>query len=57
MDPENLTCGVPQGSIVGPLLFLLYVNGMSKVAKCDLFLYAGDTCFIFQLENAKEIED
>ena len=56
-DPGNLTCGVPQGSIVGPFLFLLYVNGMPKVVKCDLFLYAGDTCFIFQLENAKEIED
>ena len=56
-DPRNLTCGVPQGSIVGPLLFLLYVNSMSQTVKCDLFLYADDTCFTFQLEYVKEIED
>ena len=56
-DPGNLTCGVPQGSILGPLLFLLYVNGMPQTVKCDLFLYADDTYFTFQLENVKEIED
>ena len=44
-DPENLTRGVPQGSILGPLLFLLYVNDMSQVVKCDV--YADDTCLTF----------
>ena len=56
-DAGNLTCGVPQGSILGPLLFLLYVNDMPQVVKCDLFLYADDTCLTFQRENVKEIED
>ena len=56
-DPGNLTCGVPQGSILGPLLFLLYVNDMPQAVKCDLFLYADDTCLTFQHENVKEIED
>ena len=56
--PGNLTCGVPQGFILGPLLFLLYVNDMPQQAvKCDLFLYADDTCLTFQHENMKEIED
>ena len=27
-DPGNLTCGVREGSILGPLLFLLYLNGI-----------------------------
>ena len=57
LDLGNLSCGVPQGSILGPLLFLLYVNDMSQAMKCDLFLYADDTCVTFQHENVKEIED
>ena len=56
-DPGILTCGVSQGSILGPLLFLLYVNDMPQAVKCDLFLYADDTCLTFQHENVKEIED
>ena len=56
-DPGNLTCNIPQGSILGPLLFLLYLNDMPQAVKCDLFLYADDSCLTFQHENMKEIED
>ena len=55
-DPGNLTCGVPQGSTLGPILLLLYVNDMPQAVKCDLFLYADDTFLTFQYENAIEIE-
>ena len=30
---KNITCGSPQGSILGPLLFLFFVNDLHKVAK------------------------
>ena len=48
-DPGKLECGVPQGSILGPLLFLLYINDMPQALEnCNLFLYADDSCLLFQ---------
>ena len=55
-EPGNLLCGVPQGSILGPLLFLLYINDMSQAVDSRLLLYADDTCLIFQHKDIKEIE-
>ena len=52
-----LNCGVPQESILGPMLFLLYVNDMKTALKnCDLRLYADDTHILYSHQNVKFIE-
>ena len=53
---SKISCGVPQGSILGPLLFLIYVNDMSQAVECDLYLYADDSCLLFQHKNVTEIK-
>ena len=56
-QPASVYCGLPQGSVLGPLLFLIYVNDMSQAVKCDLFLYADDTCLVCQHKDINKIEN
>ena len=55
-EPGNFPCGVPQGSILGQLLFLLYINDIPQAVDCGLLLYADETCLIFQHNDITKIE-
>ena len=52
----NINCGVPQGPILGHLLFLLYVSDMSQAVDCELFLYADDSGLVYQHRDVKAID-
>lgn len=52
-----VTHGVPQGSILGPILFLIYINDLSNVFNsCRLHLYADDTVIYFSNVNPTVVQ-
>jgi len=51
-----ITCGVPQGSILGPILFLLYVNDLPNVSSATIpILFADDTNLFFKGKSFTDI--
>ena len=50
----KIDSGVPQESILGSLLFLLFVNDMNQAADCDSCLYADDLYLVYQHKNLKK---
>jgi hypothetical protein len=55
---EKIKHGVPQGSILGPIFFLIYINDMSKLAPVGnkILLYADDTSIIVTSPNLENYE-
>ena len=56
-ETQTISCGVPQGSILGPLLFTLLINDIdTNLRTCEMTLYADDSVLYVTGKKCEEIE-
>ena len=52
----SINCGVPQGSVLGSLLFLLYINDLNQAIKfCKVHHFADDTNLLYLSNSIKKL--
>ena len=54
--PADVLSGIPQGSVLGPLLFVIYINDITDNLKSDSLLYADDTKIFRRIKSKEDAE-
>ena len=50
----SVLSGIPQGSVLGPLLFILYINDLPENLKSDTYLFADDTMMLREVTSRED---
>ena len=53
-DPATVLSGIPQGSVLGPILFVIYRNDLPEVVKFGTYLFADDTKIFRQITTKED---
>ena len=53
-DPATVFSGIPRGSVLGPILFVIYINDLPEVVKCGSYLFADDTKVFRQITTKED---
>ena len=55
VDWVDVVSGIPQGSVLGPLLFLVYVNDLPDAVQCNVKLFSDNTKLYSRVSSADEV--
>ena len=53
---HSVTSGIPQGSVLGPILFVIFINDLPESVKSEVYMFADDTKIYKQIENEEDCD-